>query len=129
MGNNAVYDNPNYVNGGSANVHINSNGESSLLMSPSHQLLTSMTGSCWYFAVCAVMGLMTIAVLALGFGKTDNRRLFYYITAGVNAVACVAYFSMGSNLGWTPIGIEFLRTDRHVAGLTREIFYVRYIDW
>ena len=92
-------------------------------------LLTSATGSSWYFAVCAVMGLMTIAILALSFGKTDNRRLFYYITAGINAVACVAYFSMGSNLGWTPIGIEFLRTGRHVAGLTREIFYVRYIDW
>ncbi|KAJ9668499.1 hypothetical protein H2201_001547 [Coniosporium apollinis] len=35
---------------------------------------------------------------------------------------------MASNLGSAPIGVEFIRSGV-VAGLTRQIFYVRYIDW
>lgn len=45
-------------------------------------------------------------------------------------VACIAYFSMGSNLGWTGILVEWVRKDRDVSGVPlRQIFYVRYIDW
>ena len=44
-------------------------------------------------------------------------------------VAAIAYFSMASNLGWTPIAVEFPRGNPRVAGTYREIFYVRYIDW
>jgi len=44
-------------------------------------------------------------------------------------VAAIAYFFMGSNLGWTSIAVEFHRTDNQVRGNYREIFYVRYIDW
>lgn len=29
--------------------------------------------------------------------------------------AAVAYFSMGSNLGWTPIDVEFVRSDSKVS--------------
>ena len=36
---------------------------------------------------------------------------------------------MASNLGWTPIDVEFARSDPRVGGVNREIFYVRYIDW
>lgn len=36
---------------------------------------------------------------------------------------------MGSNLGFTPIEVEFPRTRTVVRGGYREIFYVRYIDW
>ena len=32
-------------------------------------------------------------------------------------------------VGWTPIDVEFIRSDPTVAGINREIFYVRYIDW
>lgn len=38
-------------------------------------------------------------------------------------------FTMGSNLGFTPIAVEFHRTNHRVAGNYRSIFYVRYIDW
>lgn len=44
-------------------------------------------------------------------------------------VASIAYYSMGSNLGWTPIQAEFMRSEGIVRGVYREIFYVRYIDW
>jgi bacteriorhodopsin len=43
--------------------------------------------------------------------------------------ACIAYFTMGSNLGWTPIDVEWLRSAGLVAGKNREIFYTRYVNW
>jgi bacteriorhodopsin len=36
---------------------------------------------------------------------------------------------MGANLGFTPIQVEFPRSDPKVAGTFRSIYYVRYIDW
>lgn len=91
-------------------------------------------GSDWYFTVCTVMGAATLAFMGMSFMKPRADRLFHYITAMITLVACVAYFSMGSNLGQTPITVEFGRPNSSkvygagVAG-TREIFYVRYIDW
>lgn len=75
------------------------------------------------------MTVATLTFIGLAFTKPRTHRLFHYITAGVTMVASIAYFSMGANLGWVPISVEFVRSDPKVAGLTREIFYVRYIDW
>ena len=61
--------------------------------------------------------------------KPRSNRIFHYITAGVLMVASVAYFSMGANLGFTPIEVEFQRSNPKVRGTYRGIFYVRYIDW
>ncbi|KAK5702192.1 hypothetical protein LTR17_022529 [Elasticomyces elasticus] len=61
--------------------------------------------------------------------KPRQQRIFHYITASIMLVASVAYFSMGSNLGWTPIGGNPQRSNPVVRGMYREIFYVRYIDW
>ena len=36
---------------------------------------------------------------------------------------------MASNLGYAAIPVEFTRSNPKVAGVLREIFYVRYIDW
>lgn len=88
-------------------------------------------GSDWYWAVCACMTVATLTFIGLAWTKPRQHRLFHYITAGVTMVASIAYFSMGSNLGWTPIDVEFRRDigGGVVAGINREIFYVRYIDW
>jgi len=89
-------------------------------------------GSDWYFAVCAVMAVSSIAFMAMAMGQPRTHRLFHYITAGITFVASIAYFSMGSNLGATATQVEFVRIGSsqglNAAG-TREIFYVRYIDW
>ena len=71
----------------------------------------------------------TFAFAGLSYTKPREQRVFHYITAAITMVASIAYFSMGSNLGWTPIAVEFQRSSPKVAGLNREIFYVRYIDW
>jgi bacteriorhodopsin len=75
------------------------------------------------------MAASTIAFIALAQTKPRTHRIFHYITAAITMIASVAYFSMASNLGWTPIDVEFRRSDHRVAGMNREIFYVRYIDW
>lgn len=86
-------------------------------------------GSDWYWAVCAVMIVSTIGFLVMGHMKPRNERVFHYITAAITMVASIAYFSMASNLGFTPIPVEFHRSSHLVSGNYREIFYVRYIDW
>lgn len=75
------------------------------------------------------MTVATFTFLGLAFTKPRTNRIFHYITAGITMVAAIAYYSMGANLGWTPIGVEFSRSDSDVRGVNREIFYVRYIDW
>jgi bacteriorhodopsin len=62
--------------------------------------------------------------------RKDRRdRVFHYITAAVVFVAAIAYFTMGSNLGFTPIRVEYQRSNPVVRGTYRSIYYVRYIDW
>lgn len=88
-------------------------------------------GSDWYFTVCALMGVTTLVIMGLAVRKPQSHRIFHYITAAITTVACIAYFAMGSNLGQVPIQVQFIRPYSSVvfpAG-TREIFYVRYIDW
>lgn len=87
-------------------------------------------GSDWYFTVCAVMGFSTFVIFGLSFRKSRPQRLFHYITAAITLIAAIAYFCMGSNLGWAAIQVEFQRPgNAKVAGNMRQIFYVRYIDW
>ena len=73
----------------------------------------------------------TLAFMGLSFGKPRSHRLFHYITAGITMTAAIAYFSMGAGLGQVPIQVEFPRPGSAQVGAagTREIFYVRYIDW
>ncbi|KAL9053953.1 MAG: hypothetical protein Q9162_004443 [Coniocarpon cinnabarinum] len=86
-------------------------------------------GSDWYWAVTAVMAVSTFGFIGLSYSKPRTHRVFHYITAAITMVASIAYYSMASNLGWTPITVEFVRSAGTVAGSAREIFYVRYIDW
>ncbi|KAL8894962.1 MAG: hypothetical protein Q9192_003930 [Flavoplaca navasiana] len=90
-------------------------------------------GSNWYFTVCAIMTVSTFVFIGLSFTKPRTHRIFHYITAAITLVAAIAYFSMGADLGQTPIPVQFERSDPKVSGTpdnqNREIFYVRYIDW
>ncbi|TEA19719.1 Protein FDD123 [Colletotrichum sidae] len=93
-------------------------------------LAISVRGSDWYFAVSAIMGFSTIIFMGMSFTKRESHRLFHYITTSITFVACIAYFTMGADLGQVPIQVEFPRSyDAVSAAGTREIFYARYIDW
>ena len=79
------------------------------------------------------MTVATFGFIAWSFTKPRSRRIFHYITAAITLVAAIAYFTMASDLGQTPITVQFKRTNPKVSGTPtnqdREIFYVRYIDW
>jgi len=107
-------------------LHVNPNGN--LYTGPSDINITTH-GSDWYWAVTAVMATATLIFVGLSFTVPRRARVFHYITAAITMTASVAYFSMASNLGYTPIHVEFSRSDHRVSGTYREIFYVRYIDW
>lgn len=109
--NNALNLNPSTLNGVTADIS------------------STVRGSDVYFAISAIMGTTAIVILALSAMKPRQDRIFFYMTAALNATACIAYFTMGSNLGFAPIGVEFMRSNPKVAGMYRQVFYARYIDW
>lgn len=75
------------------------------------------------------MFVSTFGFMGLSYTKPRSERIFHYITAAITMVASIAYYSMASGIGWTPISVEFMRGASTVSGTAREIFYVRYIDW
>ncbi len=75
------------------------------------------------------MAFASFVFIGLSLTVPRRNRIFHYITASVTLVASIAYFTMASNLGYAPIAVEFMRSNPKVAGVYREIFYVRYIDW
>ncbi|KAH7126569.1 hypothetical protein B0J11DRAFT_280887 [Dendryphion nanum] len=109
--NNALNLNTNTVNGRTADIAI------------------TTRGSDFYFAISAVMALSAFIFIGLAMRKHRRDRIFHYITAAIVFVAAIAYFTMGSNLGFTPIAVEYARSDPRASGVYREVFYVRYIDW
>ncbi|KAG8534159.1 uncharacterized protein KY384_001003 [Bacidia gigantensis] len=110
------------------NDAIHANGDHMVNGGTSDIAITAR-GSDWYWTVCAVMFVSTMVIVGLSFTKPRNHRIFHYITAAITMVAAIAYFTMGADLGETGIKVEFMRNNPKVHGTTREIFYVRYIDW
>ncbi|KIJ66126.1 hypothetical protein HYDPIDRAFT_174817 [Hydnomerulius pinastri MD-312] len=77
----------------------------------------------WLWAVFAVMLLsLLFSLIWMGLRRHRNRT-FHQIPIIVLTVASLAYFSMASDLGYTVIRSEF------GSQPTRQIWYVRYIQW
>ncbi|KAK5163593.1 uncharacterized protein LTR77_010542 [Saxophila tyrrhenica] len=93
------------------------------------EIAITVWGSDWYYTVCAVMGATALTIIAMSYKKPRTDRIFFYMCAAICTTASIAYFAMGSNLGWTPIDVEWVRMVAGGEGRNREIFYVRYIDW
>jgi len=117
-------------------MSLDKRGNNALTVNPNNGYYTGPSdinitthGSDWYWAVTAIMAASTLMFVGLSFTVPRRARVFHYITAAITMTASVAYFSMASNLGYTPIHVEFQRSDPKVSGIYREIFYVRYIDW
>ncbi|KAH9821367.1 bacteriorhodopsin [Teratosphaeria destructans] len=114
-----------FKRGNNAAVRVNtlSNGKSV-------DISITERGSDVYYGIMSVMGATAIFILIAAAFKSRSERVFFYMTAAINFTACIAYYAMGSNVGWTPIDVEWRRYNHHgVGGVNREIFYARYIDW
>jgi bacteriorhodopsin len=110
-GNQALQVNPFIVNDRTVDIHITTHG------------------SDWYWAVMSVMGTTLLAIIGLGLRRPRGHRIFYHILATVALVATIEYYSMASNLGWVPIDVEWQRPSGLVAGVNRQIWWVRYCCW
>ncbi|KAL9937827.1 hypothetical protein V8E36_003372 [Tilletia maclaganii] len=93
------------------------------------------SGSSFLWAIFSVMAATALGTSVWAFASIDpTRRVFHYLTIGILTTASVAYFAMASDLGETPVQVEFLRDGAAIAAqqggrLTRGIWYARYIDW
>jgi len=86
-------------------------------------------GSDFYWAICAAMGFSALIVAGMMFKRPHGERVFHYLSVSLLLTACIAYFTMASDLGWAPVVNEFMREKANVRGTTRQVFYARYIDW
>jgi len=109
--NKATRINPFIVNGKTVDIHI------------------TVRGSDWYWAVMSIMGTTLLVILGVSLLRPRTHRVFHHILAIVAVVATVMSFSLASNLGWTPIDVEWHRSDPKVAGINRQIWWVRYCGW
>jgi len=90
---------------------------------PNAQIHITNHASDWLWAVFAVMALSMLGMFAWSYTRPRGTRFFHNIALIILLVSTIAYFSMASDLGATPIQTEFR------AKGTRQIWYVRYIQW
>ncbi|KAK0518510.1 hypothetical protein OC834_007707 [Tilletia horrida] len=102
---------------------------------PMADLDLTTSGSSFLWAIFSLMAATGLGTAVWAFATVDpNRRVFHYLTVGILTTASIAYFAMASDLGETPVQVEFLREGASIAAqnggrLTRGIWYARYIDW
>ncbi|KAI0818569.1 heat shock protein 30 [Irpex lacteus] len=82
-------------------------------------------GSDWLWAVFAIMALSALAMVVTSFMRPRGTRFFHNIATIILTTSTIAYFSMASDLGATPVRAEFSRGNT----VDRQIFFVRYIQW
>lgn len=89
-------------------------------------------GSDVLWSLMCVFIVVSLIIGGLMFRKPASERVFYFTSIIPTILIALTYFTMASNLGWTPIEAEFnhVQTDdqSEVPGL-RQIFYARYIGW
>ncbi|KZV73703.1 family A G protein-coupled receptor-like protein [Peniophora sp. CONT] len=98
---------------------------SSINSNPSNADIALTNGTTdWLWAVFALMFVSSLVFIGWSFTRPLGTRVFHQIPAIILMTASIAYFCMASNLGGTPVPVEY-----NGIGRTRAIWYVRYIDW
>ncbi|BGP57445.1 hypothetical protein JCM8202v2_005089 [Rhodotorula sphaerocarpa] len=93
---------------------------------PTADLHMTAHGSDWLWAVFCVMTASAIIIFVLGqMTRPVGERAFHELACAL----CATAFALASDLGSTPIYVEWVR-DYAGAGIpTRQVWYARYIDW
>ncbi|SJX64359.1 related to YRO2-putative membrane protein of unknown function [Sporisorium reilianum f. sp. reilianum] len=90
-------------------------------------------GSDWGWTVFCLMAASTLGLLIWSFFVPRNRRTFHYLLTAVLAISTISWYSQASDLGATPVTVQFLRNSPRGSGYagypTRQIWYSRYVDW
>lgn len=115
-------------------VHIRRAGNRALQVNPPNaDIHLGRWGSDWGWVVFCIMAASTLGLLAWSFTLPRKRRAFHYLLTAVLAISTISWYSQASDLGATPITVQFLRHSLRGGGYggypTRQIWYSRYIDW
>ncbi|KIP09605.1 hypothetical protein PHLGIDRAFT_22832 [Phlebiopsis gigantea 11061_1 CR5-6] len=90
---------------------------------PTADFHLSTNGSDWLWAAFSIIALSLLCMVVLDFLRPRGTRLFHQLAIIILSTMSISYFSMASDLGSTPISVEFRGEG------TRQIYYVRYIQW
>jgi bacteriorhodopsin len=93
----------------------------------SPQALTAH-GSDWLWFITAISFVASVLFGFMASRLDHSRRIFYHLAVAICFINGVAYFTMASDLGKTPIFVEFSHGAAQI-GSTRDIFYAKYINW
>ncbi|KAK6071447.1 FDD123-like protein 1 [Seiridium cupressi] len=85
----------------------------------------SQPGADWLWAVTAICITSFIGLLIFCFGAPESDRVFHYLFTCALLVGSVTHFAEASGLGW----ISVAQVDQLGQGLSRQIFYTKYINW
>ncbi|GJJ10397.1 hypothetical protein Clacol_004623 [Clathrus columnatus] len=81
------------------------------------------SGSDWDWAIFALMLFSDLCLIAWTFlARNRGIRLFHYLGILILTTTAIAYYSMASNLGNTPIQVQYLRG--RSPGTTRAIWFI-----
>jgi bacteriorhodopsin len=81
-------------------------------------------GSSLDWAIMTLNAVLLLAVLAWTFMTSSRRRVFHYFSILILFVATIYYFILASNLGSSPVPVEF-----RGKGLTRQVYYARWVGY
>jgi len=101
-------------------------GNKALQKNPPNATIDITThASDWLWAVFAIQALSLILFSLWNFSRPRNGRVFHYVSIAILFITSVSYFAMASDLGSTPVQVEFT----HEGTGTRAIWFVRYVMW
>jgi len=89
-------------------------------------------GSSWLWAAFSLFALSDLGMVAWMYVRPRTQRILHLLPVVILTASALAYFTMASNLGSTPITAEFYGPHhQNQAGepATRAIWYARYIGW
>ncbi|KAI0057954.1 family A G protein-coupled receptor-like protein [Artomyces pyxidatus] len=94
---------------------------------PTAEIHQSTHGSDWLWAVFALMLLADLMALFWS-SRRPRNLLFHQLAIVILTTSPITYFFMAFNLGHTPVVVEWDRS-RGFGPLTRDVWYVHYIQW
>lgn len=92
---------------------------------PAGDSFLSVNGSNWLWTVTAIFTLSFVLLAAHTYFARLHERIFHYLFLIATLVGAIAYFACASDLGWSLI----TQANSLSRGLTRQIFFAKYIFW
>ncbi|KAJ5781927.1 uncharacterized protein N7518_010410 [Penicillium psychrosexuale] len=96
---------------------------------PSAAIHITSRGSDWLWTVFAINYFSLVVFLGLLFRTPRRDRIFHYISILTVTLSGICYFTMASDIGSMAVAPEWVRSSHEVAGATRQVFWIRYLDW